>query len=230
MVTVPDLVVALDLPALADARSLIALLRPVVSRFKVGLELFTAAGPAAVEAIRAAEAEVLLDLKFHDIPHTVAGAVRSAARLGVGMLTLHLDAGEATARAAVEAAQETGAGLRLLGITRLTSHPAVATPPAAVVESARRAASWGMHGVVAAVREAAGVRAACPPGFLIICPGIRPAGADAGDQSRTATPAEAAAARCDLAVVGRPITRAPDPLSAARAVLAEMRAVAAGVS
>jgi len=227
--TAPELVVGLDVPALQDARRLIAILRSAVSRFKVGLELFTAAGPAAVEAVQAAGAEVLLDLKLHDIPHTVAGAVRSAARLGVALLTLHLDGGETMVRAAVDAAGEAGAGLRLLGITRLTSRPESEAPAASVVDAAVRAAEWGVHGVVAAVPESPGIRAACPAGFLIVCPGIRPAGTERGDQARVATPAAAAAAECDLVVVGRPIIRAFDPLRAARALLDEIAAVAAEV-
>jgi len=226
----PELVVALDVPALEEARRLVALLRPTVRWFKVGMELFTAAGPAAVEAVRAEGGAVLLDLKLHDIPHTVAGAVRSAARLEAEMLTLHLAGGAAMIRAAVDAARDAGTGLRLLGITRLTSEPATSSEFTwSVAETAVGVADLGVDGVVASVHEAAAVRAACPPGFLIVAPGIRPAGAGADDQARVATPAEAAHAGCDFIVVGRPIIRAFDPLHAAVAIMREMAALATPV-
>src|SRR3972149_10857840 len=181
----PELVVALDVPALEEARRLVALLRPAVRWFKVGMELFTAAGPAAVEAVRAEGGAVLLDLKLHDIPHTVSGAVRSAARLEAEMLTLHLAGGTAMIRAAVDAARGAGTRLRLVGITRLTSEPATTSEFAwSVTETALGAAALGLDGVVVSVHEAAAGRAACRPGFLIMAPGIRPAGAPAGDPPR----------------------------------------------
>ncbi len=226
----PELVVALDVPALGEARRLVALLRPAVRWFKVGMELFTAAGPAAVEAVRAEGGAVLLDLKLHDIPHTVAGAVRSAARQEAEMLTLHLAGGAAMIRAAVDAARDAGTGLRLLGITRLTSEPATSSGFAwSVAEMALGAADLGLDGVVVSVHEAAAVRAACPSRFLIVAPGIRPAGAPADDQARVATPAEAVRAGCDFIVVGRPIIQVDDPLQAAVAVTREMAALAAPV-
>ena len=226
----PELVVALDVPALEEARRLVALLRPAVRWFKVGMELFTAAGPAAVEAVRAEGGVVLLDLKLHDIPHTVAGAVRSAARLEAEMLTLHLAGGAAMIRAAVDAARDAGTGLHLVGIARLTSEPAASTGFAwSVAETALGAADLGLDGVVVSVHEAAAVRAACRPGFLIVAPGIRPAGASADDQARVATPAEAVRAGCDFIVVGRPIVRAFDPLQAAVAITREMDALGAPV-
>ncbi len=226
----PELVVALDVPALEEARRLVALLRPTVRWFKVGLELFTAAGPAAVEMVRAEGGAVLLDLKLHDIPHTVAGAVRSAARLEAEMLTLHLAGGAAMVRAAGDAARDAGTGLRLLGITRLTSEPAASSGFTwSVAETAVGAAALGLDGVVVSVHEAAAVRAACPAGFLIVAPGIRPAGAAADDQVRVATPAQAVRAGCDFIVVGRPIIRAFDPLQAAVAITHEMAALAAPV-
>ncbi len=123
----PELVVALDVLTLEEARRLVALLRPATRWFKVGMELFTASGPAAVETVQAGDGAVLLDLKLHDIPHTVAGAVRAAARLEVEMLTLHLAGGGVMIRAAAEAARDGGAGLLLVGITRLTSEPAVSS-------------------------------------------------------------------------------------------------------
>ncbi len=219
---VPELVVALDVPTLQEAWRLAALLRPVVRWFKVGLQLFTAAGPAAVEAVRAEGGMVLLDLKVHDIPHTAAAAVRSAARLGVDALTLHLAGGAAMAGASVAAARAAG-GPRLLGVTRLTSEPSGSVDLLrAAAEAAAGAAALGLDGVVAAVQEAPVIRAVCPPPFLIVAAGIRPAGTVPDDQARVATPAEAARAGCDLVVVGRPVVRAPDPLRAAAAIRAEM--------
>ncbi|MDR7469981.1 MAG: orotidine-5'-phosphate decarboxylase [Armatimonadota bacterium] len=221
----PELVVALDVPTLQEARRLAALLRPAVRWFKVGLQLFTAAGPAAVEAVRAEGGMVVLDLKVHDIPHTAAAAVRSAARLGVDALTLHLAGGPAMADAAVAAARAAGRP-RLLGITRLTSEPSGSVDLSrAAAEAAVRAAGLGLDGVVAAVQEALAIRAVCPAPFLIVAAGIRPAGSDPDDQVRVATPGEAARAGCDLIVVGRPIVRALDPLRVASAIRAEMAGV-----
>lgn len=229
--TTPQLVVALDVPTLEEARRLVALLLPAVRRFKIGLELFTAAGPESVNAVLKAGGSVLLDLKLHDIPNTVSGAVRSAARLGVEMVTLHLAGGAAMVRAAVDAARAEGGTPLLLGVIRLTSEPAIADPEAAspgaawsrvVADTALAAATLGLDGVVVSAHEVPWVREACPPGFLTLTPGIRPEGAGADDQARVATPAEAARAGSDLIVVGRPITRAEDPLRAALDILREM--------
>lgn len=227
----PQLVVALDVPTLEEARRLVALLLPAVRRFKIGLELFTAAGPESVNAVLKAGGSVLLDLKLHDIPNTVSGAVRSAARLGVEMVTLHLAGGAAMVRAAVDAARAEGGTPLLVGVIRLTSEPAIADPEAAspgaawsrvVADTALAAATLGLDGVVVSAHEVPWVREACPPGFLTLTPGIRPEGAGADDQARVATPAEAARAGSDLIVVGRPITRAEDPLRAALDILREM--------
>lgn len=221
----PELIVALDVASLEDAEALIALLRPSVRWFKVGLELFTAAGPAAVEAVHRAGGRVFLDLKLHDIPHTVSGAVRRAARMGVNMLTLHLAGGPRMAEAAVEAARGYAGAPLLLGVFRLTSDPAESSRvwTETVPDASRRAAAVGLDGLVAAVGEVPLVRAAVPAGFLTVSPGIRPSGAPAGDQARTATPAEAARAATDFIVVGRPILASPDPLAAAQQIIAEMR-------
>ncbi len=228
----PQLVVALDVPTLEEARRLVALLLPAVRRFKVGLELFTAAGPESVNAVQEAGGSVLLDLKLHDIPNTVSGAVRSAARLGVEMVTLHLAGSAAMVRAAVDAARAEGGTPLLLGVIKLTSEPEpivpseAASPGAAwsrvVADTALAAATIGLDGVVVSAHEVRWVREACPPGFLTLTPGIRPEGAGADDQARVATPAEAARAGSDLIVVGRPITRAEDPLRAALEILREM--------
>jgi orotidine-5'-phosphate decarboxylase len=223
---VAELVVALDVPELSRARVLLHNLEGIVTHFKVGLELFSAAGPQAVALVRERGGVVVLDLKLHDIPHTVAGAVRAAARLGASYLTVHLAGGEAMVRAAVAAAREAG-GPRLLGVTHLTSEPLPIGQEndhdRRVQQRAQWAASLGMGGAVVAVREVGLVRAACPRGFLTLTPGVRPRGWPAEDQQRVATPAEAAQAGADLVVVGRPIVRAEDPAAAARAVLEELR-------
>ncbi len=224
----PQLIVALDLPSLEEARRLIDLLRPSVQWFKVGLGLFTAAGLAAVESVHRAGGRVFLDLKLHDIPTTVAAAVSSAAGLGVGMLTLHLAGGEGMARAAVEAGRQAREAPWLLGVFRLTSDPPAAraggTWDTLVTTAARAAASLRLDGLIAAASEARLVRSTTAPGFLIVSPGVRPVGVSADDHARTATPAETVRAGSDFLVVGRPITRAPDPVAAAQRILEEMRA------
>jgi orotidine-5'-phosphate decarboxylase len=228
------LLVALDVPALDDALALAAALRPHAGAFKVGLELCTAAGvPAVVEAVAAAGGAVFLDLKLHDIPNTVAGAVRSVCALGpaVRMLTLHAGGGAAMLRAAVEAAAAAPHRPLLLGVTVLTSVDAaalrgelgVAVPlEEHVIHLARLAQAAGLDGVVASPHEAAAIRRACGPGLLIVTPGVRPAWAAAGDQRRVLTPAEALRAGADYLVVGRPITAAADPAGAAARIVAEL--------
>lgn len=228
------LVVGLDVPDLASARRLIERLDGVPGWLKVGLELYTAAGPEAVRAA-AERARVFLDLKLHDIPNTVAGAVAAATRHGVSLLTLHASGGAAMLRAAREAAEEASAKLgrprpRLVGVTVLTSlaEPDLAAigmrgplpeQVARLVDVARGA---GLDGVVCSPLEAAAIRARAGAGFFLVTPGIRPAGAGLDDQARVATPADAIAAGADLLVVVRPILRAPDPGAAARAVVAEI--------
>ncbi|MBN2171918.1 MAG: orotidine-5'-phosphate decarboxylase [Candidatus Krumholzibacteriota bacterium] len=232
------LFVALDLPAAAEARDLAARLAPLGVGLKVGLELFTAEGPALVRELAAA-APLFLDLKYHDIPETVARAVRAAARLGAAVANLHVAGGEAMVRRAVaardEAAAAGGGAPALIGVTVLTSlegddlRGVWGTDLAGgASEHARRLAglarAWGLDGVVASAREAAAIRSDCGPGFLIVTPGIRPAGAAPGDQKRVLTPAAALRAGASHLVVGRPVTRAADPLSACRDMLAEMAA------
>ena len=232
------LLVALDAPDLDAALALVAQLRPHVGGFKVGLELCTAAGaPRVVEAVAGAGGAVFLDLKLHDIPNTVAGAVRAACALGpaVRMLTLHASGGLAMLRAAAEAAAPFPQRPLLLGVTVLTSVDAaalrdelgVAAPlEAQVLQLARLAQAAGLDGVVASPHEAAAIRRACGPGLLIVTPGVRPAWADAGDQRRVLTPAEALASGADYLVVGRPITAAPDPAAAAARIVEELAEVA----
>ncbi len=194
---------------------------------KVGLELFLAEGPPVVRQLRARGLHVFLDLKLHDIPNTVAGAIRAVLPLAPALLTVHAGGGAAMLRAAAEAAA--GSGTRLLAVTVLTSMHAAAlaasgvpAEPAAQVEKlARLAAANGIGGLVCSPREAARLQAVLPEAYLVT-PGVRPKGADAGDQQRTATPSEALAAGAAQLVIGRPITGAADPVAAYLGVLAEM--------
>ncbi|HEV8675058.1 MAG TPA: orotidine-5'-phosphate decarboxylase [Methylomirabilota bacterium] len=228
------LIVALDVPGLPEAEALLDRLAGVVSTFKVGAQLFTAAGPAAVELVRKRGGRVFLDLKYHDIPAQVAGAVGEAARLGVSMLTVHAAGGREMLRAAAGAAAGAGRDRpRVLAVTVLTSLDRAALQrdlqvPLAVeghvVHLAGLAREAGCDGAVASPQEARRLRATMGPDWLIVTPGIRPAGAEAGDQARVATAAAARKAGADYVVVGRPITGAPDPLRAAEAILQELGA------
>jgi orotidine-5'-phosphate decarboxylase len=222
------LIVALDVPKAEAARGLLDRLAGHVGMFKVGSQLFTAAGPDLVHEIVGRGEKVFLDLKFHDIPNTVAGAVASASRLGVSFVDVHGLGGRAMMEAGVGALP--AMGTRLLAITILTSHDEESLGEIGVngsmAESVRRLAQLakeaGTDGVVASPHEVAVVRAACGSDFLIVTPGIRPAGAARGDQARAATPAAALAAGADYIVVGRPITEAADPAAAADAIVGEM--------
>jgi orotidine-5'-phosphate decarboxylase len=229
------LIVALDVPDADRALALAARLAPVVGAVKVGLELFTAAGPDIVRRLRAAGAAVFLDLKLHDIPHTVARAVESAVRLDVQMLTVHTSGGRAMLAAAEQAARA-GAQRRgqapplVLGVTVLTSLDdaalaevgAAAGAAAQVERLARLAVSAGLRGLVCSPLELPALRAALPREIQLVTPGIRPPGTDAGDQKRTLGPREALAAGADWLVVGRPILAAPDPRAAAEQILAAL--------
>lgn len=233
----PEVIVALDFPDPEPAWKLVNLL-PESTWFKVGLELFTRSGPPVVERLVGEGRHVFLDLKLHDIPNTVAGAVRVAARLGVRLLTVHGAGGEAMLRAAADAAETsnsaTGADLRLLAITVLTSLDdaalaSVMGPQARVEETAGRLAGLaresGIDGAVCSVNEARAVKMSCGSEFLVVTPGIRLAGESVNDQRRVATPDVARAAGADFLVVGRTITRADDPAGALEAV---QQAVAGG--
>jgi orotidine-5'-phosphate decarboxylase len=225
------IVAALDTADPARAEALAgALAPPRCGVLKVGLELFGAAGPDAVRRV-AARAPVFLDLKLHDIPNTVAGAVRALLPLRPAMLTLHAAGGAAMLRAARDAAEAAGAARPvLLAVTVLTSLDAGAlaetgaadAPEAQALRLARLAVENGADGLVCSPREAAAVRGALGAAPLLVVPGVRPAGSAAGDQARTATPAEAVAAGADWIVLGRPLTGAPDPAAAAAAVAAEL--------
>mgnify|MGYP005847487685 FL=1 len=225
--------VALDTPDPARAASWARALAGHVGVAKVGLELFAAAGPGAVAAVGASGLPVFLDLKLHDIPNTVAGAVRSAARLGVAMLTVHAAGGSAMLAAAREAAESAGADrpmiLAVTVLTSLTAADLAATgvegaPASQVLRLARLAIASGADGIVCSPLEVAPLRAALGASVRLVVPGIRPAGSRADDQARVTTPAEAVAAGADWLVIGRPITAAADPAAAAEAIAASLAA------
>src|SRR5271165_6972657 len=226
------LIVALDVPDARAASLLIDRLDDTCAWFKVGLELFVAAGPAVLEPILRRGYSVFLDLKLHDIPNTVAGAVRSAAGLGARMLTVHASGGPAMLAAAGEALAGVANPPQLLAVTVLTSMDemqlngvGVHRSPADQVELlARMGLDCGIRGFVCSPQEVAALRALTGPAGTLVIPGIRPAGGAAGDQKRTATPADALRNGASYLVVGRPITQASDPAKAAERILAEMAA------
>jgi orotidine-5'-phosphate decarboxylase len=214
-------------PASTLARSL----RGAVGLFKVGNQLFTSEGPRVVKKLAGLGFGIFLDLKFHDIPNTVAHGVASAARLpGVRLLTLHTSGGSAMMRAAREAVGDSKKRPMLLGVTILTSmddstlaEVGLAGPAATrAVALATLAKSSGLDGVVASAHEVCAIREACGPGFLIVVPGIRPASSSTDDQARVATPAQAISAGADYLVIGRPITGAKKPREAALAISEEI--------
>jgi len=228
------LIIALDTPLLDAAREIAGRLEGAVRWFKVGSELYTAAGPAALEALRGS-ARVFLDLKFHDIPATVAGSVAAATRLGVDLLTVHALGGRPMLTAARDAAERAAASAgsrppKIIAVTLLTSGDRSAmqdagisgTPEGAALRLAQLAQAAGLHGVVASPLDAAAIRSASGPGFLIVCPGIRPTGAGQDDQRRVLAPREAIAAGADMLVVGRPVTGASDPRRAVEEMLREI--------
>ncbi len=223
------LVVALDVPDAESARAAAARLHGHADVLKIGLELFAAEGPALVREFSEAGWGIFLDLKLHDIPATVQRAVARTADLGVELLTLHATGGPAMLSAAADG--RGGATLpRLLGVTVLTSMDQAqmeavgldGTPSEAVARLCGLAQQSGCDGVVASVLEAAAIKAARGTDFLVVTPGIRPAGSARDDQSRVATPADAVRAGADYLVVGRPILRASDPVAAADAIRREM--------
>jgi len=230
MTNVADkIIVALDVATADEAVLLVNRLREHISRFKVGLQLYTAAGPNVVREIAKTGAKIFLDLKLHDIPNTVAGAVASAANLGVDMLTIHLSGGEAMIRAAVDNGSKE---LTILGVTVLTSLNEEALGSIGVTDDVEKhvarlamlGVKCGVGGLVASPREAATLRNKIPGTVKIVTPGIRPAWAAAGDQKRTTTPRAALDAGADYLVIGRPIVADADPVDAVKRVIAEIEA------
>jgi orotidine-5'-phosphate decarboxylase len=226
----PRIIVALDYPDAKGALALVARLDPTLCKVKIGKELYTAAGPQLVENINKSGFPVFLDLKYHDIPNTVAAACSAAAALGVWMLNVHALGGRAMLSAAREAIAKAGKPPKLIAVTLLTSMgPADmadvglgGTPQDAVSRLARLAQDCGLDGVVCSPQEAVALRRQCGEGFTLVTPGIRPAQAGQDDQQRVATPSQAIADGADYLVIGRPITRAPDPLAALRRINEEI--------
>ena len=226
------IIVPLDVSTTDEALLIVQRLKGRVGLFKVGLQLFCHEGPDVVRRIVAEKERVFLDLKLHDIPNTVARAVAATLQLGVSMVDVHLAGGEKMLRAAVDALGPPGAPGRplLLGITVLTSldQQDLATVGVRrdlleqVVDLARLGLKAGLDGVVASPHEIDAIKAACGQSFVVVTPGIRPAGTASGDQKRYMTPAAAVHAGADYLVIGRPILEAPDPADAVDAIAAEM--------
>ncbi len=224
------LIVALDLDSIREVESILKKLGPAVDFYKVGLKLFTHYGPDVLKLLKRRRKRIFLDLKFHDIPNTVAEACREAVRNRVEMLTLHASGGSEMMRAAAAATREEARRRKvpapfLMGVTVLTSMDSLAefglaaTPAEQVGRLARLAQAAGMDGVICSPQEIAMLRAALPRSFKIVTPGVRPAGADRGDQKRVKTPEEAFALGADAVVVGRPILAAADPKRVAMEIL-----------
>ena len=224
------LIVALDVPSAAQARQIVQELSDTTTTYKVGKQLFVAEGPQLVRELVSSGHKVFLDLKFHDIPNTVAEAVRSAAELGVSMLTVHASGGSKMLQAAAQAAAQASAKPLVLAVTVLTSlsHADLQETGVAgnvlsqVLRLGALARAAGCGGLVASAQEARELRRELGDGFAIVTPGVRPAGTDVGDQARVVTPRDAIAAGASHLVVGRPITQAKDPAKAAHDILAEI--------
>lgn len=223
---VSPVIVALDYPHAADAFSLVEKLSPSACRLKIGKELFTAEGPAIVRAMQDRGFELFLDLKFHDIPNTVAAAVATAADLGVWMVNVHASGGRRMMAAAAERLHRGGYSTKLIAVTVLTSMEQAdlaeigldIDPLIQVQRLAKLAADSGLDGVVCSAQEASILRVTRGKDFLLVTPGIRPAGSDAGDQRRIMTPPQAKAAGVSYMVIGRPVTQAADPAAALRTI------------
>ncbi|MEI6564241.1 MAG: orotidine-5'-phosphate decarboxylase [bacterium] len=227
----PEIILAVDVPSATDAALLLNRLPDQLTWFKVGLELFTAEGPAVIQLMTARKKHIFLDLKLHDIPRTVANAVTVAAQMGVSLMTVHAIGGRAMLKAAAEAAAEFGPNRpRLVAVTTLTSlnqddftdlgiGRTIADQALALTEMALAS---GIDGVVTSVHEAPLLRQRFGTAPLLVTPGIRPTGADVGDQKRVATPAVAVNAGATYLVVGRPIVESLDPFKTALAIQAEV--------
>lgn len=230
--TDPRIIVALDFPDAAQALNFTDHLDPKLCRVKVGFELFVASGPSLVTALRERGFDVFLDLKFHDIPNTVASACRAAANLGVWMLNVHASGGRDMLLAARDAVSASARPPLLIAVTVLTSmdetdlkRVGVSRSAAdQVLELARLTHDCGLDGVVCSAKEAATLRAAIGPRFTLVTPGIRPTGAEVGDQKRVLTPYEAIEQGASYLVIGRPITQAADPLAALNAISSSLAA------
>jgi orotidine-5'-phosphate decarboxylase len=228
-------IVPLDFPDATAALACAARLDPKLCRVKVGKELFVAAGPEVVHRLQERGFEVFLDLKFHDIPNTVAGACRAAARLGVWMLTVHASGGEAMLRAAREAVEGVSRPPLIVGVTILTSLSGAdllalgfrGDMEENVERLARIARASGLDGVVCSALEAAVLRHAAGEDFLLVTPGIRLAGGDAGDQARVVTPVQAVRMGASYLVIGRPITQAADPAATLDSIRLSLEGMAA---
>jgi orotidine-5'-phosphate decarboxylase len=226
------LIVALDVSSSAAARKIVAAVGDSAHAYKVGMQLYMAEEPAIVRELVGSGHKVFLDLKYHDIPNTVAAAVREAAQLGVSMLTVHACGGGKMLRAAAEAAQRANPNLLVLAVTVLTSLDDADLNMLGirggtldqVLRLTALALSNGCQGVVASAQEASALRQEFGRDFTIVTPGVRPAGSGADDQARVVTPAEAIAAGASYIVVGRPITEATDPAAEARAILGQIAA------
>jgi orotidine-5'-phosphate decarboxylase len=225
------LIVALDFPTGTEARRMAAALGETAGWLKIGKQLFTAEGPAVVRELAQAGHNIFLDLKYHDISATVAGAVKAAAALGVGIITVHASGGSKMMRAAVQAARESEAPPMIVAVTVLTSHSDTELQETGVagrvldhaLRLAALARTAGCDGVVASAQEAAEIKRELGTGFAVITPGVRPAGAAHHDQARVVTPAEAIRAGATHVVIGRPITGAADPAKAAKQLVEEIR-------
>jgi orotidine-5'-phosphate decarboxylase len=222
--------VALDMRSVDRALALAASVKPYVGGLKIGLEFINACGPDGIRTIVETGLPVFADVKLHDIPNTVAGAVRALAPLQPALLNVHASGGTAMMQAAAQAAAEFTPRPKVLGVTVLTSLGAAdletlglrASPLEQVARLARLAKHAGLDGVVCSPKEIAAVRAACGENFLIVAPGVRPRGVALADQRRVMAPGEALQAGADILVIGRPITGEPDPAAAARAILADL--------
>jgi len=233
MATDSPLIIALDYPSLDAALCMADQLEPSRCRVKVGKELFTRSGPAVLEALHGRGFEVFLDLKFHDIPNTVASAVQAAAEQGVWMVNVHASGGRRMMEAAAKRLQDHYLSTHLIAVTVLTSMQTedlhetgvVATPQEQVMRLASLTQQSGLGGVVCSAQESAQIKALCGAEFLKVTPGIRPSFAAANDQQRIMTPAEAMRAGSTHLVVGRPVTQAEDPMAALAAIEAELAVV-----
>lgn len=227
------LIVALDFSSAAEAQRIVQAVGDSASIYKVGKQLFTAEGPQVVRDLVSSGRKVFLDLKFHDIPNTVAGAVKSASDLGVSMLTIHASGGSKMLKAATDAARDASIRPLILAVTVLTSLAIkdlqdlgiTGSVQQQVLRLAALALDEGCGGIVASAQEAGALRRELGVGFRIVTPGVRPGGSDIGDQARIVSPADAIKAGATHIVVGRPITGAADPKAAAEAIIAEMDSV-----